>query len=96
MCRICYTADNAREPLLQPCNCSGTMGLMHQKCLEKWLSQSNSNRCEICNFEFSIKKMPRSFKQWLFRPLTTKDTKNLFNDFVCFLILTPLAYISTW
>jgi E3 ubiquitin-protein ligase MARCH2 len=81
---------------MQPCNCSGTMGLMHKSCLEKWLSQSNSNRCEICNFQFNVQMQPRSFSQWLFRPLTFKDNKNLFNDFVCFLILTPLAVISTW
>jgi hypothetical protein len=96
LCRICYAADNTREPLMQPCACSGTMGLMHRTCLEKWLSQSNSHSCEICHFEFTIEKRAKSFGAWLCRPLTTKDTKNLFNDFVCFLILTPLAYVTTW
>ena len=94
LCRICYTADS--EPLIQPCNCSGTMGLMHKTCLEKWLSQANSNRCEICQFQFQVRKQPRSFSQWLFRPLTFKDNKNLFNDLICLIILTPLAVISTW
>lgn len=97
LCRICYGSEG-KEQLLQPCNCSGTMGLMHRTCLERWLSQSNSTRCEICQYDFSskIQKVPKSFSQWLFRPLSTKDNKNLFNDFVCFLILTPLASISTW
>ena len=63
LCRICYSSENGKEQLLQPCNCSGTMGLLHRTCLERWLSQSNSTRCEICNFEFDIKKIPRSFSQ---------------------------------
>lgn len=95
LCRICYTADG-KEPLLQPCDCSGTMGLMHKSCLEKWLSQCNKNHCEICNFEFDIKRKARSFGQWLFRPITTKDSKNILNDLLCFFILTPLAFLSTW
>jgi len=96
LCRICYTADTSKEPLLQPCNCSGTMGVMHKTCLEKWLAQCNKNNCEICNFEFDVQRMARPFDQWIFRPISTKDNKNLFNDLVCFLILTPLAFISTW
>jgi len=95
LCRICYTADN-KEPLLQPCNCSGTMGVMHKTCLEKWLAQCNKNNCEICHFEFDVQRVARPFEQWLFRPLSVKDNKNLLNDLVCFLILTPLAFISTW
>jgi len=96
LCRICYTADTNKEPLLQPCNCSGTMGVMHKTCLEKWLAQCNKNHCEICNFEFNVQRVARPFDQWLFRPISTKDNKNLLNDLVCFLILTPLAFVSTW
>ena len=64
LCRICYGSEG-KEQLLQPCNCSGTMGLMHRTCLERWLSQSNSTRCEICQYDFSskIQKVPKSFSQ---------------------------------
>jgi len=95
LCRICYNGDG-KEHLLQPCDCSGTMGLIHKTCLEKWLSQSNKNQCEICNFNYDVKRDKRPFSQWLFRPITNKDSKNLLNDVLCFLILTPLAFISTW
>lgn len=61
-CRICYS-NESKEHLTNWCNCSGTMGLMHKSCLERWLSQSNSNNCEICKYEFKVEKVPRSFKQ---------------------------------
>jgi hypothetical protein len=63
LCRICYTADTSKEPLLQPCDCSGTMGVMHKTCLEKWLAQCNKNNCEICSFEFDIQRLARPFNQ---------------------------------
>lgn len=95
LCRICYSGDG-KEHLLQPCDCSGTMGLIHRTCLEKWLSQCNKNQCEICNFNYDVNRKNRPYTQWLFRPITTKDSKNLLNDLLCFLILTPLAFISIW
>jgi len=95
LCRICYNSD-VKEPLLQPCDCSGSMGLIHKTCLEKWLSQSNKNSCEICNYDYKVNRKLRPFAEWLCRPITTKDSKNLLNDILCFLILTPLAFISTW
>lgn len=95
LCRICYNSDN-KEPLLQPCDCSGTMGLIHRSCLERWLSQCNKNQCEICGVDYKVERKNRPFRAWIFRPIATKDSKNLINDLLCFLILTPLAFISTW
>lgn len=95
LCRICYNSD-IKEPLLQPCNCSGTMGLIHRSCLERWLSSCLKNECEICGFEHKVERKNRPFSAWIFRPIATKDSKNLINDLLCFLILTPLAFISTW
>jgi len=95
LCRICYNSD-MKESLLQPCDCSGTMGLIHRTCLEKWLSQCNKNNCEICGFNYNVQRRKRPFSAWLCRPITNKDSKNLLNDLLCFLILTPLAFISTW
>lgn len=95
LCRICYNGE-IKEPLLQPCDCSGTMGLVHKSCLEKWLSQCNKNQCEICNFNYDVNRQKRPFSAWIYRPITTKDTKNLLNDLLCFLILTPLAFLSIW
>ena len=54
VCRICYS-NESKETLANWCNCSGTMGLMHKSCLERWLLVSNSKKCEICNYQFDIR-----------------------------------------
>lgn len=36
------------------------MGLIHKSCLERWLAASDSNRCELCHFKFTIKRQPKS------------------------------------
>ncbi len=35
-CRICYEREPLKE-LINPCNCTGTMGVVHQSCLKKWV-----------------------------------------------------------
>ena len=63
-CRICHEGDVA-ESLLSPCSCSGSVGfvcfmfmlnlivqvgLVHRSCLEKWLSSSQYDTCELCRY----------------------------------------------
>jgi hypothetical protein len=39
LCRICYLEEENKEnPLVEPCNCSGTMKYIHLNCLKKWIS----------------------------------------------------------
>lgn len=39
LCRICYGKDdfNNGDPLIAPCDCSGSMQLIHLKCLKHWI-----------------------------------------------------------
>lgn len=46
-CRICHETD-AISPLLTPCMCSGSLRYVHQLCLQKWLTASEMNSCELC------------------------------------------------
>ncbi len=57
-CRICHEGEG-REDLISPCKCTGTMGLIHLSCVERWLSQAGTSKCEICGFEYITKKSPR-------------------------------------
>ena len=69
-CRICYSEEeNIENPLIQPCNCSGSLKYIHLNCLKHWLKnsvynlvQSNENycvynykqpHCELCKTKFS-------------------------------------------
>lgn len=43
-CRICLEPDN----LISVCGCSGTMGFVHQQCIDKWRAITKSKDCELC------------------------------------------------
>lgn len=62
ICRICHEGAGAEE-LLSPCYCTGTLGTVHQSCLETWLSSSNTSFCELCKTEFSIEQEPRPLSE---------------------------------
>jgi hypothetical protein len=39
-CKICWGAENCEEnPLLNSCNCDGSVRYIHYKCLKYWLQQ---------------------------------------------------------
>lgn len=69
-CRVCLMDDNEENnPLVKPCKCSGSMGLVHVECLQKWFSTKvatrefsnatsyswKSLRCELCKFDYPEK-----------------------------------------
>lgn len=95
ICRICHEGDS-REELTAPCTCSGSMRLVHRSCLEKWLSSSNSDTCEICHYKFIIYRQPKPFMEWLQNRGSPEECRNLFGDILCFLLLTPLACVSSY
>ena len=68
-CRICYSEDNTDDsPLIQPCQCSGSMKYIHLSCLRKWIETTlcikiysnehyaqyslKSIECELCKAKF--------------------------------------------
>ena len=67
MCRICYlTNSDIDNPLISPCNCSGSMGCIHFNCLKKCIEMNVKKKidqyykfyywkkfdCEICKAEY--------------------------------------------
>ena len=95
-CRICQDSKNVEEPLISPCSCSGSMGLFHKTCLEIWLGHSQSNKCEICKFEFKTERTKKPFRCWLKDPRCRKDKRYFLADGLCFAVLTPLGFVSSW
>lgn len=66
-CKICFRADSDfSDPLMTPCKCSGSMGLIHYSCLKRCIEmkinkKENENykifvwknfECEICLHEY--------------------------------------------
>ena len=61
-CRICHEGGTSGE-LLSPCECSGTLAMVHRACLEHWLTSSNSSHCELCHYQFSLERLPKPFTE---------------------------------
>ncbi|CAN7991417.1 unnamed protein product [Ixodes hexagonus] len=91
ICRICHEGDQ-KWPLLSPCTCSGTMGLVHLVCLEHWLSASGGDQCEICHYRFSTERRERGFCEWL-QESHRSVRRSFLGDLLCFAMLTPLAFL---
>ena len=54
-CRVCRSGpDLPHRPLHSPCLCSGSIGLVHQDCLEAWLNHSNKVKCELCGLKYQF------------------------------------------
>lgn len=95
-CRICQDG-NSLEPLLNACDCSGSIGLVHAMCLEKWLSQSARESCELCQYEFKTVKRVKNFQQFVCRnDLPVLEKHYILADTACFVVLTPLGLASSY
>lgn len=61
-CRICLSGDEDQDSgrLFAPCRCTGSVKLVHVKCLEAWRSQSSQRqsyfRCDSCLYEYRIER----------------------------------------
>ena len=53
-CRICYEESHTDNPVLSLCGCKGTIGLIHKRCLSKWIHISKHQQCELCTELFQI------------------------------------------
>lgn len=54
-CRVCRGGpDLPSRPLFSPCLCSGSIGLVHQDCLEAWLKHSQKDNCELCKQKYNF------------------------------------------
>ncbi|XP_037725481.1 uncharacterized protein LOC119557017 isoform X2 [Drosophila subpulchrella] len=62
-CRICRWNRSDMEIIKCPCNCKGSVGFIHLKCLKRWIMHRRDNRCEICNAVFDISEERVSLKQ---------------------------------
>ena len=46
-CRICLESS-PKSMLVAPCECTGTCRYVHRECLERWVVERGSCRCEVC------------------------------------------------
>ncbi|KAK1158123.1 E3 ubiquitin-protein ligase MARCH3-like [Acipenser oxyrinchus oxyrinchus] len=94
-CRICHEGSNNGD-LLSPCECSGSLAMVHRSCLEHWLTASNTSHCELCRFEFALERLPKPLSEWLESPAMLHQRRTLCGDAICLMFITPLASLSGW
>lgn len=51
-CRICL---EEKGPFINPCACKGS-STVHEKCLVRWIEESERNYCEICKQNYTMKE----------------------------------------
>ena len=58
-CRICFEKETKNNPLINPCQCEGSIKYVHQLCLKNWFIkakiQPQNAKCEICKFKYYIR-----------------------------------------
>ena len=61
MCRICLTEDtpynDVDDPLISPCDCSGTMKYIHYQCLKNWLESKQESKTTEYAFSYYWKEL---------------------------------------
>jgi len=97
-CRICLSKGypgllSRNGPLVHPCWCKGSIGLVHKSCLEKWLTMSQSDSCDLCTFKFDLTQRPKSLSIY-WSEIESRVRCYLLTDMICFLLLTPVTFAS--
>ena len=52
-CRFCWEGGNVSE-FVSPCECSGSMKFVHIECIQKWIKESRSRTCNVCNSKYNM------------------------------------------
>lgn len=73
ICRICLSEEEPDNPIISPCNCTGSVKYIHLECIREWLEGKKHKKetpfvnsyiwrgleCEICKaFYQDVMKMP--------------------------------------
>lgn len=97
-CRICHGGESI-EQLVAPCRCRGSVALAHLTCLERWLKESGSDTCELCNQRYQVVRRPRyPLLKSIFVWATDSAARgpHLLEDFAAFCLYTPSALTATY
>ncbi|KAJ8733167.1 hypothetical protein PYW08_001465 [Mythimna loreyi] len=100
MCRICHGGESLSPELgslISACSCRGTVGRVHVKCLERWLTESGKSRCELCGTRYATRRVhkygvPRALVMWVL----SHNAKQLMVDSLGIMLMSPLAVLAAW
>ncbi|WIA22957.1 hypothetical protein OEZ85_001321 [Tetradesmus obliquus] len=66
-CRICFEQDgidkpeDAANPLITPCQCTGSSKYVHRLCLKQWREKKHRSdaffQCEVCQYRYRYRRL---------------------------------------
>lgn len=94
VCRICFDAVTAGSPLISPCGCTGTIGGVHEQCLNTWITTSGKTRCELCKTAYKIRIQTTEGKKQQPREDIEDDAQQDYKKWIIIHCLVTLLFIS--
>lgn len=96
-CRICRCGSEDLRPLYNPCLCTGSIGLVHQDCLEAWLNHSHKDKCELCSTTYTfLPEYAADTPVIVPLPILLKATLKLFKNKLLPVFLKLVLGIACW
>ncbi|CAK1546225.1 unnamed protein product [Leptosia nina] len=100
MCRICHGGESLSSDLgqlISACSCRGTVGRVHVKCLERWLTESGKSRCELCGTRYATRRVHKyGILKALVMWILSQNAKQLMVDSLGIMLMSPLAVLAAW
>lgn len=85
ICRFCFEGGEDSNPLINPCNCIGSMKYVHVKCIRRWRANTTNDewisRCQLCLTDYVV------YLRW--------PKEDLPRDVPFFHLLTQRHYVVT-
>lgn len=57
VCRICLVEEEEEDPLIDPCNCGGTMKFIHLSCFKKWIESKTIKKQNENSVSYNVKSL---------------------------------------
>lgn len=78
VCRICHCEGDDECPLIMPCRCTGSLGFVHQACLNQWIKSSDTRCCELCKFDFIMETKLKPLSKWEKLQMSKSEMRKIF------------------
>ncbi|XP_019114745.2 uncharacterized protein marchf1 isoform X3 [Larimichthys crocea] len=78
VCRICHCEGDDEYPLIMPCRCTGSLGFVHQACLNQWIKSSDTRCCELCKYDFIMETKLKPLRKWEKLNMTKNEKRKIF------------------
>ncbi|XP_034146909.1 E3 ubiquitin-protein ligase MARCHF1 isoform X2 [Esox lucius] len=77
VCRICHCEGDEGCPLITPCHCTGSLGFVHQGCLNQWIKSSDTRCCELCQYDFVMETHLKPLRKWEKLQMSTNERRKI-------------------